>query len=85
MAMLALLCAAQVGGDVWLDERESANADGVDIQRRLIVARFAAGLGFLHQRYHFAAKTIDIVRLGQESIRFGDGREPSETPRPRML
>jgi low temperature requirement protein LtrA len=33
MAMLALLCAAQVGGDVWLDERDSANADGVDIQK----------------------------------------------------
>ena len=33
MAMLALLSAAQVGGDVWLDERESANADGVDIQK----------------------------------------------------
>jgi low temperature requirement protein LtrA len=33
MALLALLCAAQVGGDVWLDERESANADGVDIQK----------------------------------------------------
>lgn len=41
MIMLALLCAAQVGGDVWIDEKQaagptgveaSANADGIDIQ-----------------------------------------------------
>ena len=32
MALLALLCAAQVGGDVWLAERESATAEGVDLQ-----------------------------------------------------
>jgi len=32
MALLALLCAAQVGGDVWLNEKESANATGVNIQ-----------------------------------------------------
>jgi len=32
MALLALLCAAQVGGDVWLNQREAANAGGVDIQ-----------------------------------------------------
>lgn len=32
MVLLALLCAAQVGGDVWLDEREAANAGGVNLQ-----------------------------------------------------
>jgi low temperature requirement protein LtrA len=32
MILLALLCATQVGGDVWLSERESANAEGVNIQ-----------------------------------------------------
>jgi len=32
MGLLALLCAAQVGGDVWLKEREAANAGGVNIQ-----------------------------------------------------
>jgi low temperature requirement protein LtrA len=32
MVLLVLLCAGQVGGDVWLNEREAANAGGVDIQ-----------------------------------------------------
>jgi low temperature requirement protein LtrA len=32
MALLALLCAIQVGSDLWLNEIESANAEGVDIQ-----------------------------------------------------
>jgi low temperature requirement protein LtrA len=32
MALLALLCASQVGGDVWLDEHDSVSAGGVDIQ-----------------------------------------------------
>jgi low temperature requirement protein LtrA len=32
VALLALLCAIQVGSDIWLNEIESANADGVDIQ-----------------------------------------------------
>jgi low temperature requirement protein LtrA len=32
MVLLTLLCVAQVGGDVWLDEREAAHAGGVDIQ-----------------------------------------------------
>jgi low temperature requirement protein LtrA len=32
MILLALLCATQVGGDVWLNEREAANATGVGLQ-----------------------------------------------------
>ena len=32
MILLALLCATQVGGDVWLNEREAVNATGVDLQ-----------------------------------------------------
>jgi low temperature requirement protein LtrA len=32
MALLALLCAAQVGGDVWLNEKGSADAAGVDLR-----------------------------------------------------
>ncbi len=32
MILLALLCATQVGGDVWLNERESVNATGVHLQ-----------------------------------------------------
>jgi low temperature requirement protein LtrA len=32
MLLLVVLCAGQVGGDVWLGEREAANAGGVDIQ-----------------------------------------------------
>ena len=32
MALLALMCAVQVGSDVWLNERESANATGVNLQ-----------------------------------------------------
>ncbi len=32
VVLLALLCAVQVGGDVWLNEREAANAQGVNIQ-----------------------------------------------------
>jgi low temperature requirement protein LtrA len=32
MALLTLLCAVQVGSDVWLNERESANATGVNLQ-----------------------------------------------------
>ena len=32
MALLALLCAGQVGSDVWLNERESANATGINLQ-----------------------------------------------------
>lgn len=32
MVLLAALCAAQVGGDVWLNEREAATATGVDLQ-----------------------------------------------------
>jgi low temperature requirement protein LtrA len=32
MVLLALLCASQVGGDVWLNEREAANAGGVNLQ-----------------------------------------------------
>lgn len=34
MALLALLCAVQVGSDVWLIEKESANASGVDLHDR---------------------------------------------------
>ena len=30
--LLVLLMATQVGGDVWLNERESANATGIDPQ-----------------------------------------------------
>ena len=32
MILLVFLCATQVGGDVWLSEREAANAGGVNIQ-----------------------------------------------------
>lgn len=32
VALLATLLGAQVGGDVWLSEREAANADGVGLQ-----------------------------------------------------
>ena len=32
MVLLTILCATQVGGDVWLNEREAANADGVALQ-----------------------------------------------------
>jgi hypothetical protein len=32
MVLITLLCATQVGSDVWLHERESAHAGGVNIQ-----------------------------------------------------